>query len=109
MTKQTPQTKRSLTEKLKERFKKTSDRLHETSQSIKLRIKAAKSRVKKSMDTKKGIKSVKPIKLPKIHFKVNLSFKKKRLEPEVPSATKTLPKDVKIIEKYPLYEPFAQV
>ena len=45
------------------------------------------------------------IKLPKINF----GMKKKVIEPELPSATKSLPKGVKIADKYPLYEPFSQV
>jgi flagellar protein FlaI len=41
--------------------------------------------------------------------KINLSFKKKKPEPEIPLAAKSLPKGIKIVDKYPLYEPFAQV
>jgi flagellar protein FlaI len=43
---------------------------------------------------------------------ITLSFKKKKPEPEAPiAATKqqNIPKGVKIADKYPLYEPFAQV
>ncbi len=48
-------------------------------------------------NTKKGFK------LPK------LSFKKKVPEQELPTVAKALPKGTKIIDKYSLYEPFAQV
>ncbi|HUK84381.1 MAG TPA: type II/IV secretion system ATPase subunit [Candidatus Acidoferrum sp.] len=48
-------------------------------------------------DTKKGFK------LPK------LSFKKKVPEQELPTVAKALPKGTKIVDKYSLYEPFAQV
>ncbi len=48
-------------------------------------------------NTKKGFK------LPK------LSFKKKAPEQELPTVPKALPKGTKIVDKYPLYEPFAQV
>ncbi len=41
--------------------------------------------------------------------KIKLSFKKKIPEQELPSVTKSLPKGIKIVDKYPLYEPFAQV
>ncbi|HUJ84409.1 MAG TPA: type II/IV secretion system ATPase subunit, partial [Candidatus Acidoferrales bacterium] len=42
--------------------------------------------------------------------KINLgSTKKKAPEPEVPSIVKSLPKGIKIADKYPLYEPFSQV
>jgi flagellar protein FlaI len=45
------------------------------------------------------------LKMPKIKF----SFKKKMPEPEITPVSKSLPKGVKIIDKYPLYEPFSQV
>ena len=47
----------------------------------------------------------KRFKLPKI----NLGSKKKKPEPELPSVAKSLPKGIKIADKYPLYEPFSQV
>ena len=48
--------------------------------------------------------------LPKSKFpKINLNHKKIVSEPELPSAIKSLPKGVKIADKYPLYEPFSQV
>ena len=52
----------------------------------------------------------KAFKLPQIKFKLNLNFKKKQQpESEPTPLVKTLPKGIKIIDKYPLYEPFAQV
>jgi flagellar protein FlaI len=49
--------------------------------------------------------------LPKISIKLPKSNSNKKEEPEaeVPSVTKTLAKGAKIVDKYPLYEPFAQV
>ena len=42
--------------------------------------------------------------------KINITFKKKKPELEtLTSSTPTLPKGIKIIDKYSLYEPFAQV
>ena len=41
--------------------------------------------------------------------KINLGSKKKKPEPELPSVAKSLPKGIKIADKYPLYEPFSQV
>ena len=41
--------------------------------------------------------------------KINLGSKKKTPEPEIPSVAKSLPKGIKIADKYPLYEPFSQV
>ncbi|MGD0644245.1 MAG: type II/IV secretion system ATPase subunit [Candidatus Bathyarchaeia archaeon] len=41
--------------------------------------------------------------------RINLGSKKKTPEPETPIAAKSLPKGVKIADKYPLYEPFSQV
>ena len=110
MTKQTPQPKHSLKEKLKEKFAKTTDKLHKKSEAIKLRIKTIKQRLKNSSaNTAATIKNIKLPKLPKINFKIKLNLKKKKPEAETTPIAKTLPKGVKIIEKYPLYEPFAQV
>ncbi len=52
---------------------------------------------------------IKKIKLPKINLKLNLKSKKKETEPEPTPIAKTLQKGTKIIDKYSLYEPFAQV
>lgn len=50
------------------------------------------------------------IKMPKISFpKKSLKLKKKVIVDEPPQQIKPLPKGVKVVEKYPLYEPFSQV
>jgi archaeal flagellar protein FlaI len=77
--------------------------LKESIAKLRLTGKASKSSLKTpKADT---ASSKKRFKLPKI----NLTLKKKTPEPEFPSATKTLPKGVKIVDKYPLYAPFAYV
>ena len=85
-------------------------------QSIaKLRLKAntIKTRLKKPTTHKTSIRiKIPKINLPKIKInlpKINIRLKKKKPEPEVPLASKSLPKGIKIVDKYPLYEPFAQV
>ena len=71
----------------------------------KLRLRLTRNTSKPSLKkTATGKKSI-SIKLPKINF----GFKKKKPEPEIPLPSKSLPKGVKIVDKYPLYEPFAQV
>jgi hypothetical protein len=43
-------------------------------------------------------------------FKLNLHIKKKKQEPIIPlPASKPIPRELKVIERYPLYEPFSQV
>ncbi len=43
-------------------------------------------------------------------FQKSISGSKKKMpEPEIPSVAKSLPKGIKIADKYPLYEPFSQV
>jgi flagellar protein FlaI len=49
------------------------------------------------------------LKIPKIKLKLNLNLKKKKAEPEPIPIAKTLQKGIKIVDKYSLYEPFAQV
>ncbi|MGD0071974.1 MAG: type II/IV secretion system ATPase subunit [Candidatus Bathyarchaeia archaeon] len=80
--------------------------LKESIAKLRLAGNTIKSRLKTPTKSKKSTrkKSI-SIKLPKI----NLSFKKKKPEPEIPLAAKSLPKGIKIVDKYPLYEPFAQV
>lgn len=83
----------------------------------KLRLKRKKPNIKmpkvEKATTKKTTKSQKiTFKLPKISLKmptIRLGVKKQKPEPEAPLAVKSLPKDVKIVDKYPLYEPFSQV
>ena len=60
----------------------------------------------------KGSSISKANRFKKIHLpKLSLNFKKKKpqVETSIPVATKPLPKGLKIIDKYPLYEPFSQV
>ncbi len=90
--------KPSLKQKLKE---STSKLLHPKNKN--------KSPNKKTAETKASTESKpntnKRFKLPKINF----ASKKKKPEPELPSVAKSLPKGIKIADKYPLYEPFSQV
>ncbi len=81
---------------LKQSLKESIAKLRLTGKAIKSSLKTPKA------DT---ASSKKRFKLPKI----NLTLKKKTPEPEIPSATKSLPKGVKIADKYPLYAPFAYV
>jgi flagellar protein FlaI len=41
--------------------------------------------------------------------KISIGSKKTKPEPQVPTVAKSLPKGIKIADKYPLYEPFSQV
>ena len=60
-------------------------------------------------DEPKPAKEQKKIKLPEFKIKSNQKLKKENPEPETTSLVKSLPKNIKIVDKYPLYEPFAQV
>jgi flagellar protein FlaI len=86
-----------------EKIARNKTKLQQTSTASKLNFKTF------SFNTKTIIKNIKPPKLPKLKFKIKLNLKKKKPEPEHIPLAKTLPKGVKIIDKYPLYEPFAQV
>jgi flagellar protein FlaI len=91
--------KRPVTEKIA----KIKTKLQQTSTAIKISFQTF------SINTKTKIKNIKSPKLPKIKFNIKLNLKKKKPEPEPTPLAKTLSKGVKIIDKYPLYEPFAQV
>jgi len=95
--------KLNLKQPIKEKIAKTTAKLQHSSNTIKLRLKIS------TANTATKIKNIKLQKLPKIKFKINLNLKKKKPEPEPTLLAKTLQKGVKIIDKYPLYEPFAQV
>ena len=95
--------KLNLKQPIAEKIAKIKTKLQQTSTSLKQNLQTF------STNTKTKIKNIKPPKLPKIQFKIKLSLKKKKPEPESIPLAKTLSKDVKIIDKYPLYEPFAQV
>jgi flagellar protein FlaI len=84
-------------------------KLKESIAKLRLTRNANKTPSKKTTESKASTasktSSSKRFKLPKI----NLGFKKKKPEPEIPSVAKSLPKGIKIADKYPLYEPFSQV
>jgi flagellar protein FlaI len=97
-------------EKLQQKLTQINQNLQQTSNKIK----------QKTTNTKKQLATIKPkiktkitntkvkiqnIKLPKI----NLSIKTKKPEPELIIPQKVLPKNVKVMDKYPVYEPFSQV
>jgi flagellar protein FlaI len=86
-----------------EKIAKIKTKLQQTSTAIKISFQTF------SINTKTKIKNIKSPKLPKIKFNIKLNLKKKKPEPEPTPLAKTLSKGVKIIDKYPLYEPFAQV
>ena len=85
---------------LKQRIKESFSKLKPKKKADKPLKKAPENKTK---ENKEGAK--KRFKLPKI----NLSFRKKKPEPELPTVNKALPKTLKIVDKYSLYEPFAQV
>jgi len=118
--------KQILKQIFKETITKITAKLRQSSNTIKQNFNNTNLIFKKS--TTKIENRVKKIKLPKLILtpkkkklkpeasrktkslpKLFLTLKKKKPEPETTLTPKTLPKGVKIIEKYPLYEPFAQV
>jgi flagellar protein FlaI len=110
-----PAKKPTRKQKIQESLAKTGEKLHHTSSAIKQRFSNTKKqigtiepRIKQSaanMQTK--IKNIKP---PKINLKLKVSLKKKKPQPEVIfPPPKPLPKDLKIVDKYPVNEPFSQV
>jgi hypothetical protein len=105
--------KLNINQPIKEKLAKAKAKLHQSTSATKLRFKTAKINFKASIANKKtktrNIKPPKLPKLPKVKFKINLNLKKKKPEPETVLPAKTLQKGIKIIDKYPLYEPFAQV
>ena len=84
---------------LKQKLKQSVDKLQHTN-------KENKEQQKKPTENTTNVKTKKTqFHLPKI-----ISLKKKKVEIETTTLpTKPLPKGLKIIDKYPLYEPFAQV
>jgi archaeal flagellar protein FlaI len=88
---------------LKQQIKGLITKLQKTRNSLRLSTKNF------STNTSNRMKNIKPPKLPKFKFKINLNLKKKIPEPETPPVAKNLGKGAKIVDKYPLYEPFAQV
>lgn len=85
----------------KEQIKKTLGKLQPKRKKPKSQKKQPENKDKNSQQKERK----KKFKLPKI----KLALKKKKLQPELPTVNKALPKSLKIIDKYSLYEPFAQV
>ena len=85
---------------LKQRIKELFSKLIPKRKADKSPEKAPENKIKENKGNAR-----KWLKLPKI----SLSFKKKKPEQELPTVNKALPKNLKIIDKYSLYEPFAQV
>jgi len=99
----------------KQKFKKTSDKLKTSVANFKQRLKKSKPKNQQneadSVNNKKD--SRQKMHFPKLTFSKNKFSKNNNrnsvFEVETPSPSKSLPKGLKVIEKYPLYEPFAQV
>ena len=95
---------------LKEKIAKTTAKLHQTTNKTKQRLNKIKTNFKNyASNTRARIKSIKMPKLPKINFKITLNHKKEKPKIETAKNPKSVSKGIKIIDKYPLYEPFAQV
>jgi archaeal flagellar protein FlaI len=96
--------KLDIKQKIKERIAKTSSKI----QTIKMPKLSSENKTTKPKQPKPA-KEQKKLKLPKIKLNLN-SKNKKNTEPEPPTPlVKSLPKNTKIMDKYPLYEPFSQV
>jgi archaeal flagellar protein FlaI len=89
--------------RLKEKIAKVKAKLKKPS------VSSEKPSKPSNPDSPNHSRNIRLPKLPKINFKINLSSKKKIVEPAPAPQTKNLGKGVKIIDRYPLYEPFAQV
>jgi flagellar protein FlaI len=105
--------KLNLKQSIKESIDKTVAKL-KRSNKAKKSPKKPKINIKGSLaNTSARIKNIKlpkiKLKIPKINLKLKLNSKKKKVEIEPSPITKTLQKGVKIVDKYSLYEPFAQV
>ncbi|MGA3112228.1 MAG: type II/IV secretion system ATPase subunit [Candidatus Bathyarchaeia archaeon] len=79
-------------------------KLNQTFAKLKPKKKPTKTQKPAPQENKKQ-NAKKKFKLPKI----GSIFKKKKVEQELPTVNKALPKSLKVIDKYSLYEPFAQV
>ncbi len=80
-----------------------TQKIKNSTTNFQLKTSAFKARFKRTRNKRNSSKI--KFKFPKINFRP----KKKISEPELSEVVKSLPKDVKIVDKYPLYEPFAQV
>ena len=79
-------------------------KLNQTFAKLKPKKKPTKTQ-KPAPQQNKRENTKKKFKMPKI-FSI---FKKKKVEQDLPTVNKALPKSLKVIDKYSLYEPFAQV
>ncbi len=93
--------KLNLNQKIKEKIAKNNLKLH--------RIKMPAHSSENTPAEPKPAKEQKKFKMPEIKIKNNQKLKKENPVPETTSLVKALPKNIKIVDKYPLYEPFAQV
>ena len=93
---------------IKQKFKKAGDNFKQGLKKPKPKIQLNEAN---SVNNKKESRS--KIRFPKLSFPKNKASKDKNknsvFEVETPSTAKSLPKGLKVVEKYPLYEPFAQV
>ncbi len=96
--------KLDLKQTIKERILKAKAKLRKSSNAFKMRLSTIKHKSKPSPASTKA-----KIKFPHIKFKINLKIKKSQPEIEPTPIAKTLQRGIKIVDKYPLYEPFAQV
>jgi flagellar protein FlaI len=100
----------NLKEKLTNSLATIKANLQESSGKIKQRFSVAKQRLttiktRIAKSTASFSAKLKSLKLPTI----SLGSKKETSEPELSVNPKNLPKDVKVIDRYPVYEPFSQV
>jgi flagellar protein FlaI len=91
-----PKLNLKLKEKITDKFKKSS-------------VSSEKPSKPSNEDSPNHGRNIRLPKLPKINFKINLSSKKPKVESEPAPQPKNFGKGVKIVDRYPLYEPFAQV
>ncbi len=97
---------------INEKVKKSIDNLRKTTNEKKPRLEE-KSQKHRShpIERLKKIKQPQLPKLPKIKINIKLKSKKRKKSRLIatPNAAKTLPTGTKLVDKYPLNEPFAQV
>jgi flagellar protein FlaI len=95
---------------LKRKNAKSTAKPQQSKNTFKQRLNTIKTNFKNSAKNRIfRIKNIRLPKLPKIKFNINLNAKKKNTPVETPPVAKNVAKSIKIVDKYPLYEPFAQV
>ncbi len=107
------QKKPSLKQKITQAIEKANQNLHHTSDNIKHNLETKKQKIaaikpRIHISIANIHEKFKNLKLPKI----SLGGKKEASQeetPQLPNTARALPKDVKVVEKYPLFEPFSQV